>query len=142
MCYSRRHEENEASEVAVRRWVDGARSLLGPASPCARGQTCGGGRSYHCRGGSGRHVGSLLGGAFKPSRLAGGCRQLSEPSGTRAGSHFSRIGDFRLACSRSALFSQHLAPCGERCRSVSASILSISAETASRARLSAPALSE
>ena len=70
MCYSRCHEQSEAVEVATRRWVARAQSLLGPASPCTCGQTCGGGRSYQCRGGSDRHVGSLLGGAFKPSRLA------------------------------------------------------------------------
>ena len=36
--------------------------------------------------------------------------------------------------------SQHLAPRGERCRSVPASISPISAETASRARLPVPPL--
>lgn len=61
----------------------------------------GGGRSYQCRGGSDRHVGSLLGGAFKPSRLAGGCHWLPALSGARAGSHFSGL-RFRLACSASA----------------------------------------
>ena len=52
----------------------------------------GGGRSYHCRGGSGRHVGSLLGGAFKPSRLAGGCGWLPALSEARADSRLRGFG--------------------------------------------------
>lgn len=118
MCYSRCHEQ---SEVAARRWVNCARFLLGPASPCACGETCGGGRSYHCRGGSGRHVGSLLGGAFKPSRLAGGCRRLPAPSGARDGLHFSGV-EISPGVLRERASSQHPAPRGERCRWVSASI--------------------
>ena len=99
----------------------------------------GGGRSYHRRGGSDRHVGSLLGGAFKPSRLAGGCHWLPAPSGARAGTHFSRI-EISPGVLRERAPSQHLAPRGERRRSVSASILPISAETIGRARLLVPAL--
>ena len=99
----------------------------------------GGGRSYHCRGGSGRHVGSLLGGVFKPSRLAGGCHWLPALSGARAGSHFSGF-EISPGVLRERASSQHLAPRGEGCRSVSASILSISAETDGRAWLPVPAL--
>ena len=99
----------------------------------------GGARSYHCRGGSDRHVGSLLGGAFKPSRLAGGCRRLPAPSGARDGLHFSGV-EISPGVLRERASSQHLAPSGERRRSVSASILSISAETIGRARLPVPAL--
>ena len=140
MCYSRCHEQSEAAEAAARRWVDGARSRLGPASPCACGQTCGGGgRSYHCRGGSDRHVGSLLGGAFKPSRLAVGCPWPPASSGARDGLHFSGV-EISPGVLRERASSQHLAPRGERRRSVAVSILSISAETIGRVRLSVPAL--
>ena len=140
MCYSRCHEQSEAVEVATRRWVARAQSLLGPASPCTCGQTCGGGGSYQCRGGSDRHVGSLLGGAFKPSRLAGGCHWLPAPSGARAGLRLRELGEGSPGVLRERAPSQHLAPRGERRRSVPASISPISAETASHARLPVPAL--
>ena len=113
--------------------VSGRQALAPVAKPA------GGGRSYHCRGGSGRHLGSHLRGAFKPSRLAGGCHWLPAPSGARAGSHFSGV-EISLGVLRESASSQHLAPRGEGCLWVSASILSILAETASRARLPVPAL--
>ena len=113
--------------------VSGQQALAPVAKPA------GGGRSYHCRGGSGRHVESLLGGAFKPRRLAGGCHWLPALSGARAGAHFSGV-EISPGVLRERASSQHLAPRGEGCRSVSASILSISAETASHARLPVPAL--
>ena len=108
--------------------VSGRQALAPVAKPA------GGGRSYHCRGGSGRHLGSHLRGAFKPSRPAGGCRWLPALSGARAGAHFSGV-EISPGVLRERASSQHLAPRGERRCWVSASILSISAETASRARL-------
>ena len=119
--------------LTVSGFVSGRRAFAPVDKPA------GGGRSYHCRGGSGRHVESHLRGAFKPSRPAGVCHWLPAPSGARAGTHFSGV-EISLGVLTERASSQHLAPRGEGCRRVSASILSISAETASRARLPVPAL--
>lgn len=77
-------------------------------------KSAGGGRSHQCRGSSGRSVRSRPGGAFKTSRLAGGCRWLPVLSG--AGSRLRVLGVSPVVLSKS-VFSQHPAPRGERCRS-------------------------
>ena len=111
------------------------RQVLAPADKPA-----GGGRSYHCRGGSGRHVGSLLGARLNQAdwlASATGCPSRRRRGLVRGFGGWGRVSPGVL---RESAPSQHLAPRGERRRSVPASISPISAETASRSRLPVPAL--
>ena len=113
--------------------------VSGRQAPAPVDKPAGGGRSCQCRGGSGRHVGSRLGGVFKTKLV--GWRLSPSACAIGGGDWFAASGveDIAWRSHRVRLFAAS-GPRGERRRRVSASILSISAETAGRVQLPVPAV--